>query len=291
MQVYQLFLLIGVALCVLATVPKKHPLSRLEAAKDYVEVSAGFAYVNDQKQRVETFYISKYEITNAQYQVFLEELKAQENEELYQLALPKHQKPASWKKTPLAEGALIPQYTTYQAFADFPVVGITYEAAKLYCTWLTEQAKEQSKGGYEIEFRLPSQAEWTRAARGETQNEYAWNSPYLQDEKGYFQCNFKRISAEKVTFNPKTNAYEIVPPTADYREGGMTDKVYAYTENEFGLYNICGNVAEMIADEGKALGGSWNDTGYDVRVESMSGYSVGSPYVGFRPVMIIKERK
>lgn len=289
MKVYQFSLLLGLAWCVIATMPKDHPLGRLEAAKDYVEVPAGFAYINEQKQSVQNFYISKYEITNAQYQTFLEDLKAQENENLYQLALPRLQKPASWKKTPLAKGALIPQYTDHQAFADFPVLGITYEAAKLYCAWLTEQAIKETQGAYDIEFRLPSHAEWTRAARGETQNDYAWNSPYLQDGKGYFQCNFKRISAEKVTFNPKTNAYQIVPPIEEYQEGAMTDKVNAYSENEFGLYNICGNVAEMIADEGKALGGSWNDTGYDVRVESMSEYSVSSPYVGFRPVMVISE--
>ena len=68
-----------------------------------------------------------------------------------------------------------------------------------------------------------------------------------------------------------------------------TVAVDEYSANEFGLYNMCGNVAEMIKEEGKAVEGSWNDTGFDVRVESMQDYTGASPYVGFRPVMVVKK--
>jgi formylglycine-generating enzyme required for sulfatase activity len=288
MKTYQISVLSLVALGMMATISKKHPLAHWEAAKDYVEVPAGFAYVEEQKQEVEAFYISRYEVSNAQYQSFLEDLKAQGKEKAYHAALPVLQQPASWKKTPLAEGFMIPQYHSYKGFADFPVMGITSEAAQQYCAWLSEKAAAQTDGAYEIQFRLPTQAEWIRAARGETQNEYAWGGPYLQKGNGYYRCNFKRISAEKVTFNAETNSYEIVPPPADDTEGNMTDKVNTYDANDFGLHHMCGNVAEMISEKGKALGGSWNDTGYDVRVESVSEYQEASPYVGFRPVMVVK---
>ena len=48
---------------------------------------------------------------------------------------------------------------------------------------------------------------------------------------------------------------------------------------------MCGNVAEMISEKGIALGGSWKDTGYDVRIESTANYTEPSPTVGFRPMM------
>lgn len=276
-------------LLIVAAVSKKHPLSSWEAAKDYVEVPAGFAYLEDQPLEVEAFYISRYEVSNQQYLAFLDELKARGQEDDYRAALPALQQAASWKKAPLKEGTMSPLYTAHQAFAQSPVMGVSYQAANAYCDWLSRKAEEETEGAYEIEFRLPTHAEWIRAARGETQSEYAWDSPYLQNEKGNYQCNFKRISAEKIRYNAESNTYEIVPPET-YESVMLIDAVDAYEANAFGLYNVCGNVAEMIAEEGKAVGGSWNDTGYDVRVESVSDYAASSPYVGFRPVMVVRKR-
>ncbi|MEK6479821.1 SUMF1/EgtB/PvdO family nonheme iron enzyme [Catalinimonas sp. 4WD22] len=283
-------MLLLLALTLVAANPKKKVLSQLEAAKDFLEVPAGVVYVNEEQQQLDHFYISKYEVSNAQYQAFLDDLKAQEKDELYALAQPKTQKPASWQKMPLVNDSYFPEYFSYKGFADFPVLGISYPAAQAYCKWLSEKASKEVSGQYNIQFRLPTEAEWIRAARGETQNEYAWGSPYLRDGKGYFYCNFKRISAEQVTYNVEKNVYEIVPPPSDYEEHGLPDKVNAYDANEFGLHNMCGNVAEMVSLEGIALGGSWNDTGYDVRIESVSQYEGTSPYVGFRPVMILTEK-
>jgi len=62
---------------------------------------------------------------------------------------------------------------------------------------------------------------------------------------------------------------------------------YSYSANKFGLYNVCGNVAEMIVNEGIAVGGSWNSTGYDVRVMSVKKYFEPNPFVGFRPIIEI----
>ena len=62
-----------------------------------------------------------------------------------------------------------------------------------------------------------------------------------------------------------------------------------YTPNEFGIYNMCGNVAEMINTPTKTKGGSWNS--YDIfsRIDSSEQWSgKPSPMVGFRPVMIVK---
>lgn len=68
----------------------------------------------------------------------------------------------------------------------------------------------------------------------------------------------------------------------------ITCPVKFYDKNAFGLYNVCGNVAEMIDVEGIAMGGGWEDTGYNVRVESEIKFEKSSKNIGFRPVMVKK---
>jgi hypothetical protein len=50
-----------------------------------------------------------------------------------------------------------------------------------------------------------------------------------------------------------------------------------------------GNVAELVSDVDKAMGGSWNSAGYDVRNESFVSFQQPSSTVGFRPVIIWQE--
>jgi formylglycine-generating enzyme required for sulfatase activity len=64
--------------------------------------------------------------------------------------------------------------------------------------------------------------------------------------------------------------------------------VPAYFPNDFGLYNMSGNVAEMVQTEGISKGGSWRSGAYDIRIDQQSGYEGSSPALGFRPVLQIK---
>lgn len=287
-----------VMLFALAAKIEKDPLKKLAALKDYVQVPAGEILIENTSTDVETFFMSKYEVTNQQYQAFLDDMQARGNQEILDIIQIKSIKPQSWKRDPVAsDTAELPMYHSYKGYANFPVLNISHEAALLYCEWLAEQVAKENDTEYQISFRLPTREEWIRAARGNHPNgTYAWGSPYLKDGDGYYLCNFKRLSSEHIRYNIETDTYEIVPPSPRYSEeiaAGKwyvsTDAVDSYTYNDFGLHNMCGNVAEMITEEGKAVGGSWNDTGYDVRVESMQDYEEASPYVGFRPVMVMKK--
>ena len=117
----------------------------------------------------------------------------------------------------------------------------------------------------------------------------------LIKEKGRENCYISEITAfelrygaEQIHFNKDKNTYEIVK-LYDGPDVTLSQKVGVYAPNAFGVYDMCGNVAEMIVDEGKAVGGSFDSSGYDVRVESMEEYQDVSPLVGFRPILIIKE--
>lgn len=53
---------------------------------------------------------------------------------------------------------------------------------------------------------------------------------------------------------------------------------------------MCGNAAEMINESGIAMGGSWNDYGGDVHIKSEAVYKTAASTIGFRPIIITKEK-
>jgi formylglycine-generating enzyme required for sulfatase activity len=80
-------------------------------------------------------------------------------------------------------------------------------------------------------------------------------------------------------------SYDHIGVTGDFAD--ITAPVKSYWPNGYGLYNVNGNVAEMIADKEIVAGGSWNDPGYDVRNESVKPYKGAARNVGFRIVATV----
>lgn len=52
---------------------------------------------------------------------------------------------------------------------------------------------------------------------------------------------------------------------------------------------MVGNVAELVADDTAAMGGSWNDVGYDIRIESEQSSTSPTSTIGFRVAARIVE--
>ena len=70
----------------------------------------------------------------------------------------------------------------------------------------------------------------------------------------------------------------------------ITVQVKSYYPNSFGLYNMCGNVAEMISEKGIAKGGSYLESAYNVRIASEKIYTQPQADIGFRVAMKIIEK-
>lgn len=190
------------------------------------------------------------------------------------------------------------------AHDDYPVVGITWEQATAFSHWRTHIMNSflRTQGEPLLpDFRLPTETEWEYAARGNlSQSPYPWGGPYTRNMKGCFLANFK----------PLRGNY-----TAD---GGLKAiKVKQYNPNNYGLYDMAGNVSEWtstVYDETSGSyshdmnsdnsyvsensdanvlkrkvtrGGSWKDISYFIQ-NSTRTYEyddVSTSYIGFRCVM------
>lgn len=195
-------------------------------------------------------------------------------------------------------------YFWHPAYDNYPVVGVTWQQARAFSIWRTQLLNSwlQAMGDLFVnDFRLPTEAEWERAARGDLANSaYPWGGPYIRNESGCFLGNFK----------PMRGRY--------FEDGGFhTVKAYSYNPNGWGLYCMAGNVAEWCEtayDESmyefshdlntdyrydaldwdppsmkrKVLrGGSWKDIGYYLQTSTRTYeyQDTAKSYIGFRNVM------
>ncbi|MEM9888057.1 MAG: M56 family metallopeptidase [Bacteroidota bacterium] len=243
------------------------------------------------------FHLSKTEITNKQYRDFLLALERRGEKELLQAARIHHE---NWIIENHYNEPLAATYYRHPAFDNYPVVNISYEGAVAYCAWLTEiYNRAHANGEWKIQFRLPTKEEWMYAAKGEHQwGIYPWGSYEVRNGRGQYLANFKQIDEGQLKYNDSTSTYELValyPGMA----GDLNDRslgpapVHSYIPNDYGLYHMSGNVAEMLQAKGSTKGGSWNSTAYYIRIDAedeYAGWERPSPFVGFRPVMVARKK-
>ncbi len=191
------------------------------------------------------------------------------------------------------------KYFSHPGFAEYPVVGVTWEQAHAFCHWRTNYFLSYSTVDAQ-KYRLPTEAEWEYAARGgRKMAAYPWGDNYARDAKGCFLANFK----------PYRGSY--IDDT-----GTATMKVAQFRPNDFGLFDMAGNVAEWTStayntatntyvndlnpqlqymarkDDPDILkrkvvkGGSWKDISYYLQCGTRTyEYQYESkPYIGFRCV-------
>lgn len=133
---------------------------------------------------------------------------------------------------------LATRYFWHPGFDDYPAVGLTWKQTVAFCNWRSKIQSEflSMKGEPELQaYRLPTEVEWEYAARGgKNFSMYPWGGYYSRDDDGVFMANFKPLRGNYV------------------EDGGIaTMKVGSYDPNEYGIYDMSGNVAE------------WTSTAYD----------------------------
>lgn len=197
---------------------------------------------------------------------------------------------------------LTEKYFWHVAYDNYPVVGVNWNQAKAFCVWRTEKLNRyinSQKGETTLsEYRLPTEAEWEWAARGGNQlNPYPWGGPYTRTSQGCFLANFKPLRGNYIA------------------DGGLRTLIVAhYPSNDWGLYDMAGNVAEWTnsafdpvsynyawdmnpnytynakADDPAIMkrkvirGGSWKDIAYylEVSTRAYEYQDTAKCYIGFR---------
>lgn len=131
-----------------------------------------------------------------------------------------------------------PTTSTYfwqPSYDEYPVVGVTWKQAYAFCIWRSNYLRdflvEQGESPVN-DYRLPTEAEWEYAARGGYDlNMYPWGNYYTRNQQGCFIANFK-------------------PLRGNYSDDGgvKTIAVASFDPNDYGLYDMAGNVAEWTMD-------------------------------------------
>jgi len=137
---------------------------------------------------LDAFYMDRYEITVARYGNFLK-------------ATGTLNEPDDFPESDLKK------------FGDFPVVGVNWHGANNYCRWAGK--------------RLPTEAEWEKAARGEDGRNYPWGL----DEPTSAHARFGVSSRKPV-----------------YPDGVSRVGTHPRGMGPFGMYDLAGNAWEWVAD-------------------------------------------
>ena len=242
---------------------------------DVKQIDRSLAKINDR------LYASKFEVSNKNYREFLTALIKENRMSELSIAridtLKWNDNISSYSNNPYVD-----YYHKHPAYKNYPVVNVSYEAAQLYCEWFTLIYNSSPKRKFnKVKFRLPSEKEWEMAARGgDSLAKYPWKGEFLKNPKGLYLCNFARDANDTMGTTNKLN------DSAD-----ITALVNAYYPNHFGLFNLSGNIAEMISDKQIIKGGSWQSTPEYLTITSkQSNDGNPKPTVGFRYFVDLIER-
>ncbi len=146
---------------------------------------------------LDSYYVDQYEVTLSLYRKFLESTK--------------QESPPTWDD----EAAM--------TVGDRPATGMKWQSASTYCQWAGK--------------RLPTEAEWEKAARGTDGRRYPWGD--MQPFVDIANYNRGMWVNEAITLVAVTSGLEGMSVRHGLKEGG---------KSPFGLFHMAGNAAEWVAD-------------------------------------------
>nr|MBI1229001.1 gliding motility lipoprotein GldJ [Cytophagales bacterium] len=224
---------------------------------------------------VASFYMDETEVTNVDYKEFLFEIANNTQRGISEDSLQKLQpNDRVWDGLLSYNDVYATYYFKYPGFNFYPVAGVSWNQANVYCKWRTLYVNELNREKNELDsalsqgqliergvvfpdYRLPNEAEWEFAAKAmvgtqymdenqENGRIYPWDgrgprNPYnvkRSSRQGDFLANFKRGRGDYAGISGSiSNDGDIIPTN-----------VYNYPPNDFGLYNMAGNMNEWVQD-------------------------------------------
>ena len=143
---------------------------------------------------LDAYYIDKYEVTNALYKACVDE--------------------------GVCDQPVNPGVYSDSQFAQYPVTFVKWQMAVDFCEW---------RGA-----RLPTEAEWEKAARGTDERSYPWGNEFVDSNANF--CDGKCILA--AADKSIDDGYQEAAPVGSYPKG----------VSPYGVYDMAGNVWEWVAD-------------------------------------------
>jgi formylglycine-generating enzyme required for sulfatase activity len=156
---------------------------------------------------LDAYYIAKFEMTNGEWRKFRDD--------------PGYDDKKFWPNGSVVPKDQIPYWTDAHNHGGgtpnsdaYPVLGVNWDSATAYCKWLSEKTGKK--------YRLPTEAEWEKAARGTDQRRYPWGN-----EIDHTRANYVGAAAF---------------------DTGSVPGSYASGASPYGVMDMAGNVMEWCSD-------------------------------------------